>query len=352
MQLQKHLRFILYLIYALLAAATFRVLFKGLLPFLLAFLLSCLLEPMVRLLTCKIKLNRTWAAIVILLLFAAALLLGLWFLLRRLWYELSLLNDLLPQLLTALETFLSRGEGLLYRFSIASPPALQNALDNALASAGSQLKTVMSDVSAKALSSLASVAGALPSAGLFVLTLLLGTFLIISGRPALISFLRRQIPPQWLPKLDKTAQKTKDALCGWLRAQGILIAGTFLLLTSGFLLIGVDPALLLAAGIALLDALPVFGAGMVLLPWAVVQLIGGNYLRGVFFLVLYVILLLFRSFMEPKLLSNQTGLPPLAALFCMYTGFTLFGVVGMFLVPLLAVILRQLHEGGLIRLWK
>lgn len=352
MQLQKHLHFILYIVYALLAAAAFLVLFKGLLPFLLAFLLSCLLEPTVCFLSDKLKFKRALAAALVLLIFTALLLLGLWFLLQRLWYEFGLLRNFFPQLFAALESVLSRFEGLLYRFSVAAPPTLQTALDNALAGADTQLNIWMSDLSSKIMTSLATAAGALPRTGLFALTTLLGSFLIISGRPALLTFLRRQIPPQWLPKLDKTVQKTKIALWNWLRAQGILIAGTFLLLGAGLLLMGIDPALLLAAGICLLDALPIFGAGMILVPWATVQLIVGNYLRGGFLLVLYAVILLFRSLLEPKLLARQTGLPPLAALLCMYMGFTLFDVPGMFLMPLFAVVLRQLHEGNIIRLWK
>lgn len=352
MQLQKHLRFILYLFYALLSAAALLTLFRGLLPFLLAFGLSCLLEPIVRFLTDRLKLQRTWATAIVLLVFVLLLLFCLWFLLRRLWYELSLLKTILPQLLALLNSFLARGEDLLYRFSVAAPPALQVSLENALSNVGAQLSVWFSDISSNALTGLASAAGALPSIGLFLLTTLLGSFLIVSGRPVLLSFLRRQFPSRWLPKLDKTVQKIKAALWGWLRAQGILIAGNFLLLGIGFLLIGVDPALLLAGGICLLDALPIFGSGMILVPWALIQLIMGNYLRGGCLLILYAVILLFRSFLEPKLLSRQTGLPPLAALFCMYVGFTLFGVVGMFLVPLFAVILRQLHEGDIIRLWK
>lgn len=352
MQLQKHLHFILYIVYALLAAAAFLVLFKGLLPFLLAFLLSCLLEPTVCFLSDKLKFKRALAAALVLLIFTALLLLGLWFLLQRLWYEFGLLRNFFPQLFAALESLLSRFEGLLYRFSVAAPPTLQTALDNALAGADTQLNIWMSDLSSKIMTGLATAAGALPRTGLFALTTLLGSFLIISGRPALLTFLRRQIPPQWLPKLDKTVQKTKIALWNWLRAQGILIAGTFLLLGAGLLLMGIDPALLLAAGICLLDALPIFGAGMILVPWATVQLIVGDYLRGGFLLVLYAVILLFRSLLEPKLLARQTGLPPLAALLCMYMGFTLFDVPGMFLMPLFAVVLRQLHEGNIIRLWK
>lgn len=352
MQPQKHLQFILYVLYALLAAVCIAVLFRGMLPFIVAFLLSCLLEPAVRFLTDKIHFQRSWAAASILFLFFAFVLFSLWFLLRRLWYELTVLNELLPRLLSSAQSLMSRGEGLLYRFSIALPPDLQSTLQDTLSGIGDQLSTTLSSISARALSSAISTAGNLPSVGLFVLAVLLGSFLIVSGRPALLGFLWRQVPPRWQPKLSQIGQNIKFALWGWIRAQGILIAINFLILCVGFLLLGTKPAFLLAAGICLLDALPVFGAGLILVPWAVILMIGGNYLRGSFLLVLYIVLLLLRSFLEPKLLANQTGLPPLAALLCMYMGFTLFGIAGMFLLPLLTVILQQLHHSHILHLWK
>lgn len=352
MQPQKHLQFILYVLYALLAAVCIAVLFRGMLPFILAFLLSCLLEPAVRFLTGKIHFQRSWAAASILFLFFAFVLFSLWFLLRRLWYELTVLNELLPRLLSSVQSLMSRGEGLLYRFSIALPPDLQSTLQDTLSSIGDQLSTTLSSISARALSSAIATAGNLPSIGLFVLAVLLGSFLIVSGRPALLGFLWRQVPPRWQPKLSQIGQNIKFALWGWIRAQSILIAINFLILCVGFLLLGTKPAFLLAAGICLFDALPVFGAGLILVPWAVILMIGENYLRGSLLFVLYIVLLLLRSFLEPKLLSNQTGLPPLAALLCIYMGFTLFGIAGMFLLPLLAVILQQLHHSHILHLWK
>ncbi len=70
-----------------------------------------------------------------------------------------------------------------------------------------------------------------------------------------------------------------------LRAQGKLMGVTFLILTAGFLLLGVDYALLLALLTTVIDALPVFGTGTVLLPWSLLEFVRGNARRGVGFLL-------------------------------------------------------------------
>lgn len=45
----------------------------------------------------------------------------------------------------------------------------------------------------------------------------------------------------------------------WLRSEAILLTVTFVILLAGFLLMGMDYALLAAAFTALVDALPVLG---------------------------------------------------------------------------------------------
>ena len=59
-----------------------------------------------------------------------------------------------------------------------------------------------------------------------------------------------------------------------------------------------------------------------------------------------------RSVLEPKLVAAQAGLPPLASLAAMYVGFCAAGVAGMVLAPVLLLLVKQLRDGGYIRLWR
>ena len=138
----------------------------------------------------------------------------------------------------------------------------------------------------------------------------------------------------------------------WLRAQCVLIVITFFQLLVGLLLIRQPYALLLAVVIAFIDALPVFGTGTVLLPWAVLCCLEGNFPKGIALTALYLVIWLVRSIMEPKLMAQSAGLPPLPALAAMYIGFCAMGVAGMILGPILLLLIKQLHDGGYLRLWK
>ena len=51
-------------------------------------------------------------------------------------------------------------------------------------------------------------------------------------------------------------------------------------------------------------------------------------------------------------MAAQVGLPPLVALAAMYVGFCVVGVAGMILLPLAVLVVKQLHDGGFVGLWR
>ena len=192
-------------------------------------------------------------------------------------------------------------------------------------------------------------ASALPGAVLFFFTTLLATYFTSAGRPELLERLARLIPGKWTARLRAGRSQLKQVLLGWLKAQGLLILITFGELAVGFLLLRVDLALLLAGLVALVDALPVFGTGTVLLPWAVLSFLGGSQELALGLLILYGAITVVRNVLEPRLVGERLGLHPLLALAAMYVGFQALGVAGMILAPFAAVLVKGLWDSGLFR---
>ena len=126
----------------------------------------------------------------------------------------------------------------------------------------------------------------------------------------------------------------------------------FELLTALLLLLRVRGAAGIAALTALIDALPVFGTGIVLLPWALGCLLLGDARRGVGLLLAWGVTCLVRSCAQAKLLGDQIGLDPLASLLSVYVGWRVCGVWGMLLFPILLMSLIQLNARGVVHLWK
>jgi len=116
----------------------------------------------------------------------------------------------------------------------------------------------------------------------------------------------------------------------------------------GFLILRVRYGALISIGIAILDFLPVFGTGTVLWPWAVIKVLGGDFKMAIGLLIIWGIGQLARQLIQPKIVGDSVGMPPLPTLFLLYIGYKLGGVVGMIVaVPIGLIALTMYQEGAL-----
>ena len=316
-----------------------------LLPFLLALGFAALMEPVITLARRKLRLKRGFlAAVLTLALLALVIALGA-----------VLVGQVIRQatdLMAALPVLADRITARLRSFCAGCPEGLQQWVTQLLERLEQTASEALGSLSSALLRMLTGLVGALPQVMLFCATTALALFFTAAAYPQLMAFLRRQLSPQ----RRQTAAAIKASLLvtigRWLRAQCVLIVITFFQLLAGLLLIRQPYALLLAVVIAFIDALPVFGTGTVLLPWAVLCCLEGNFPKGIALTALYLVIWLVRSIMEPKLMAKSAGLPPLPALMAMYVGFCAMGVAGMILGPILLLLVKQLHDGGYLHLWK
>lgn len=323
-----------------------------LLPFLLALGFAALMEPVIELGQRKMRLKRGFlAAVFTLALLALVVTLGV-VLVGQLIRQATDLIERLPELLAGLPVLADRITSRLRSFCAGCPDGVQQWLTQLLDRLEQTASEALGSLSSALLRLLTGVVGALPQVMLFCATTALALFFTSVAYPRLMAFLRRQLPPAW----RETARGIKASLIAtigkWVKAQCVLIVITFCQLLAGLLLIRQPYALLLSAVIAFIDALPVFGTGTVLLPWAVLCCLAGSFPKGIALTALYLVIWLVRSIMEPKLMAQSAGLPPLPALAAMYIGFCAMGVAGMILGPILLLLMKQLHDGGYLHLWK
>ena len=316
-----------------------------LLPFLIALGLAYLMEPSVCFLREKLRLRRGFISSVLALLLLALILAVLTVLCLNLLQQSVRLFKALPQYLAELPTYFAALRQRLEQFCAACPKSLQSWLERALSDGSQQLTTWLSSTAAEAVMEL-------PSFFLFTATTVLAIFFTAAQFPRIMGFLRRQLPPQKLRQAGGVKENLLSTLAKWFKAQCILLSVTFVELLLGLLLIRQPYALLLAAIIAVIDALPVFGTGTFLLPWAALCLLLQQTPKAIALGAIYAVITLVRSFLEPKVMAAQVNLPPLAALIAMYIGFCTMGVTGMILFPVALLFLKQLQDAGYLHLWK
>ncbi|MFF2450484.1 sporulation integral membrane protein YtvI [Neobacillus sp. NPDC058068] len=154
-----------------------------------------------------------------------------------------------------------------------------------------------------------------------------------------------------LPEKAKTSGRTvfidlKKALFGFIKAQVTLISITTVIILIGLLVLRVDYAITIALVTGIVDVLPYLGTGLVFVPWIIYTAISGNMGLAIGLGVLYIIVLVQRQVMEPKILSSSIGLDPLATLIALFVGFKTIGFLGLIVGPVTLVIISTLYRAN------
>ncbi len=310
-----------------------RYLLPMLFPFLLGLLLALAAEPLVRLVSRKLR--RPWAAGIgvgstLVLCVCILTLLG-----ALAVKELSILSQKLPDVQVTAQKGITRLRDWLDGVVQRTPEGVQGLLGNVVDGAFSKRSTLLEPVADKIPQKVTDLVLWLPQGVVTLFTALVSAFMISARLPKLRQKLRSWLPESWQEKYLPLLGHMRAGLWGWLKAQLKLMAITWGIVSAGLVVLRVDYGIFLAALIALVDAVPVLGTGTVLVPWAVVALLQGNRALALGLLGIYGVAVTVRTVLEPRLVGRHLGIDPLVTLVAFYVGFTLWGFLGMLLAPLL-----------------
>jgi predicted PurR-regulated permease PerM len=115
----------------------------------------------------------------------------------------------------------------------------------------------------------------------------------------------------------------------------------------GFFIMGQPYAVLLGVLMGICDILPNFGSGTVMLPWAVIALATGNTEKAVMLGVTVAVVGITRNMIYPQVMGSQTGLSPLLTVITVFVGWKLWGVLGMIIGPIIALIIVKVFQSGI-----
>lgn len=189
----------------------------------------------------------------------------------------------------------------------------------------------------------------IPTVILYICITILATFFISLDRDEIVSFLEQQLPKSWLDKVFNIKTDMFTVLGSYIKAQIILMTICFFeilvcLNLLSFLGLNVPYPLLMSIIICIIDALPILGAGTILIPWAVISFALSDIKLGIALIIIYLFVLSVRQMLEPKLVSQNLGVHPLITLISMYSGFKIFGVMGFLIGPVVMIILKNVFS--------
>ena len=347
------IKFLFYCIILGLGYAGLKYVLPLLMPFIIGFFFAFILRPLVNAVSRRSSVNRKLASILILIVFyivlaAITVILGsrLAVLVRMLVLAIpDAYNNVFQPAITTLQDKLGA-------LLVAVNPSFGQSVEMLGNSMLSALSEGITKLSGWALGYATTFATALPSAIVKVLMTIISSFFFMADYDMIAHFFVRQLSEKNRDLLLKIKTKGIDVLFKFGRAYAILMTLTFCEVFVGLLLLQVNNALLIALVTAIVDILPILGTGTILIPWGIAMLVLGKYPLGIGLLILYAIITVVRQTLEPRVVGNQIGLYPLITLTCMFVGTYLFGVLGLFGLPIIATVLIQLDRSGDIKLFK
>ena len=314
-------------------------------PFLIAFIISLLIEPLIRKVMKYTNFTRKVSAIITLS-FVFLLIIGL-----LVWGIISLVTEatnILENLNSNMENIASKVLNFASRFrfdNIRIPKQIKIIVENGL----DNLTKEGSNIAQKFLTNVLDTLTHIPKLMIYIGITIVATYFVCTDKMYILDQMEHHLPRNWVNKFGYKLKKVISSLGDYLKAEGVLILISFSIVLIGliiFNLIGMNVRypLVIALFIGFVDALPILGAGTIMLPWAVISAFNGDIQLAIALIVLYIIIIVTRQLVEPRIVSSHIGIHPIFTLIAMYTGFKIIGVIGMFVGPIVLIILKNIFE--------
>lgn len=315
-------------------------------PFVIGWIIALIASPVVRFFEEKLKVRRKGASVIVIVAVLAVVILIVYAVASKLIREgIGFINEL-PMLLESIKAeFRQVGDNLQGVYS-RLPEDMQSTLNNLSVQAGSYFSDIMENVGTPTVEAVGNVARQLPDIFLGVVMCILSAYFFVADKKYMSDFAQRYVPDSVRYQFDLIRRSLRKAVGGYFKAQLKIECWVYLLLVIGLLALHVRYALLVALGIAFMDLLPVFGTGTIMIPWAVIEILGRNYSMAVGLLIIWCVGQLVRQMIQPKIVGDSMGLNAIPTLFLLFVGYKVAGVAGMIFAVPIGIIVVNLYEEG------
>lgn len=308
------------------------------LPFLFAYWFSLCLEPMIEFLSKHFKLPKCIGTSISIILCLSVVGISLFYLLRVLILQLDALLKNYPiyqQLFfTTLDDicgfcddYFKLKDGVSYQFITANMTHMENTMRQDLIPQLTEQAIVI-------IKKTASFFGCL-----FII--ILSTMMILKDKPSLYQNYKKNI---FYNDIHAIAGKLSQFFLAYFRMQAIITSIIAVGCSVCFFLVKSEYAILLGVFVAIFDAFPILGSGLVFVPLAIFEVVSGNFYATALYLTTYAFCQITRQLLEPRLLGNRIGIPPIFTIMSIIIGLKLYGIIGVLLGPISYVTIKTILE--------
>ncbi|WP_430784838.1 sporulation integral membrane protein YtvI [Virgibacillus flavescens] len=321
-------------------------------PFIIAIIFSIILNPSVTFLEVRLKLPRTIATFISLTLFLFLGVICIVIIINELIQGTSFLAAQIP---THFQDFMALCKAFFHSsvlplydkfttFFNTLDSSQQQTIESNLDKLTNQITTTGTIFIKGLLLKIPETLSLLPSSLTIFTVTLIATFLVTKDWTKLKMVSVKAFPVLKKPTVNHFLILIKSSMIGFFKAQLILIVLTAGCIYIGLTLLDVKYALTIAILAALLDLLPYIGTGIIFIPWIFYLFITADYTLTIKLSILYMIIIVVRQIIEPKLISSSIGLTPLTTLFIMFVALNIWGVIGLFISPILLIFWNACYQ--------
>lgn len=357
MNIEKRKNFIINFCYGLIIIALVYLILKYgityIMPFVTAFVIAYLLNIPIRFLTRRCRINRSAAAITVVILFYGTI--GVLFFLAGIQL-ISTLKHLLSYLPILYRTDIQPALIQIFTFAESSlsrlDPQLKTTLEEVSYNLIVSMGETVSGFSMNMISVISGYASSLPGTFIRILFTIITTFFLAVDYDKITRFLLLQLKERHQKLLLEIKDYVIHTLFRCILSYAAIMGITCLELSVGLTIIGVENSVLVAVIISIFDVLPVLGTGGIMIPWMILTAVQGEYTLAAGLLLVYLFVTVVRNILEPKIVGSQVGLHPVVTLMALFVGAQLFGLMGLFGLPIALSLLKNLNDKGTIQILK
>ena len=304
-------------------------------PFVVAYIISIIANPLVRFLERRVKILRKHSSAIIIIVVIATIFVGIYFLGVFLIKQISLLVEDIPNIAKSVAETMDYISVRFSKVYILMPEGIQDFIRNLNENAEIYFTNFLNELEPPSIPDISNYVKNFANFIFKSIITVLATYFFIADRDRMAEVSNRIFPESIRKGYKLVVDNFKDAVGGYFRAQFKIMLILLLVMFLAFEMMDVSFSFLLALGIAILDFLPIFGTGAVFGPWAIVDLVSGRYLKAVFIIILYLVCLLIKQLLQPKMVGDSIGISPLTTLLFMFIGWHFKGVIGIiFAIPI------------------
>lgn len=321
-------------------------------PFIIALLISMLLNPIVSIMEQKWKIHRGAATIIVIFGFFAANVMFAYILLKRFIHELTLLAKHLP-------AYLKNIYDLLYDLETRYAPALKQwfnrfgqweAEGELSEMAVQKLREYLTMFVEKSVVFMSQSISSFTYTMIVLCFIMLAAYFMTKDFPNMKSLFARFIPERVKLFFARVLKHFKQSFVAVIKAQLSIAFLTAILSFIGLRFFKVEHSLVISAALFFVDLIPYVGIGIVFLPWLLYSFFQKQYVFTVELSLLYGMLVIIRQIIEPRLLAKNLGIHPLATIIILFLSIEFFGAFGVFLTPLILIVISSLYHAKVIQL--